>query len=101
MFTCKNIAKHAKETPAGTVHITRTAPCEGDETCASSFFFFFVFFHPYEGKKNPSALISLLKADFGREITWHCIFMLLLENTRPLNNHGFFLPNYFASDGSS
>lgn len=32
-------------------------------------------------KKNNSTFISLLKADFGRQKTWHCIFVLLLKRT--------------------
>lgn len=81
MFTYRNnIAKHTKEMPAGIVWVTRTAPCEADETCASSFF---VFFHACEEEKKtkPLAFISLLKADFGRQITWHYIFVFLLKRT--------------------
>lgn len=32
----KNIVKHAKDMPAGTVCVTSTAPCEGEKTCVSS-----------------------------------------------------------------
>jgi len=80
MFTYKNnVTKHTKEMPAGTKYVARTVPCEGDDTCMSSFFF--VFFHVCEGKKITQAFISLLKADFGRQLTWHCIFVFLLKRT--------------------
>lgn len=68
MFTYKtNMAKHTKEMPAGTVFVTRTAPCEGHRTCVSSSSLFS--FMLVKEKKNNSTFISLLKADFGRQKT--------------------------------
>lgn len=49
--------------------VTRTAPCDRDETCVFCFI------------NHNSVFISLLKADFGWQITRCCIFMLLLRRT--------------------
>lgn len=49
--------------------------------------FFFVLFHACE-EKNNLALVSQPKADFGRKITWHCIFVPLV-NTRLLTGWPF------------
>lgn len=81
-----------KEVPAATACATRLFLVRMTRLCL---FFFFALFHVYEEKK-PTQLLYL---DFGRKITWHCIFELLV-NIRSLKN-GLFLLNYFASHGSS
>lgn len=83
-FIHSDIYLQQKEMPAGTARVTRTAPCEEDKTLCV----FLLCCISCLKKNTNSVLVSQLKTDFGRKITWHCIFVLLV-NTRLLKRVAF------------